>query len=69
MSIKAYDWFITDLDIWEVTDKIRNIVEPIFMKGMYDLSKQTAEFVAQDPDATWEDSPLWASSSVSTSNN
>lgn len=36
MSIKAYDWFITDLSIWEATDKIRNAVEPIFMKGMYD---------------------------------
>lgn len=67
MSIKAYDWFITDLSIWEATDKIRNAVEPIFMKGMYDLTRLAAEFVAQDPDATWEDSPLWASNSVSTS--
>ena len=67
MSIKAYDWFITDLDVWDATDKIRNVVEPIFMKGMYDLSRQAADFVAQHPDATWNDSPLWASSSVSTS--
>lgn len=66
MSIKAYDWFITDLGIWEVVDKIRDIVEPIFMSGMYDLTRLAAEFVAQDPDATWEDSPLWASSSVPT---
>lgn len=65
---KTYDWFITDLGIWDVTDKIRGVVEPIFMKGMYDLSRQAADFVAQHPDATWEDSPLWASSSVSTSN-
>lgn len=63
MSIKAYDWFITDLGV----DKIRDIVEPIFMKGMYDLTRVAAEFVAQDPDATWEDSPLWATSRVSTS--
>jgi hypothetical protein len=57
MSIKAYDWFITDLGIWEVVDKIRDIVEPIFMSGMYDLTRLAAEFVAQDPDATWEDTP------------
>lgn len=68
MSIKAYDWFITDLDIWEVTDRIKNTVEPIFMKGMYDLTRLAAEFVAQDPDATWNDSSLWATNRVSTSN-
>lgn len=67
MSIKAYEWFITDLGIWEVVDKIRNVVDPIFMSGMYDLTRLAAEFVAQDPDATWNDSPLWATNRVSTS--
>lgn len=67
MSIKAYDWFITDLGIWEAVDKIRDIVEPIFMSGIYDLTRLVAEFVAQDPDATWNDSPLWATNRVSTS--
>lgn len=60
MSIKAYDWFITNLDAFETMNLIKETIEPIFMASTAQNMKVAADAVlkAGDEKITWNDTNL-----------
>lgn len=60
MSIKAYDWFITNLDAFEVMNRIKETIDPVFLTNTAQNVKVAAEAVldAGDKEISWNDTDL-----------
>lgn len=60
MSIKAYDWFITDLDAFEAMNRIKEIIDPVFLNNTAQNIKIAADAVlkAEGEEITWDDTDL-----------
>ena len=55
MSTKAYDYFVTDLGVFEVADRIREVINPIFYTNFRKQQEKLEEGLRQNVDSTWED--------------
>lgn len=60
MSIKAYDWFISDLNAFEVMSRIKETIEPVFLDNIAQNVKIAADAVihAASKEITWNDTGL-----------
>ena len=60
MSIKAYDWFITNLDAFEVMNQIKETIDPIFLDNTSKNLKIAADAVLKSNgnEITWNDTDL-----------
>ena len=45
MSIKAYDWFISDLKAFEIMNRIKETIDPVFLNNTAQNIKIAAEAV------------------------
>lgn len=52
MSTKAYDYFVTDLGVFEVADRIREVINPIFYTNFRKQQEKLEEGLRQNVDAT-----------------
>jgi hypothetical protein len=55
VSTKAYDYFITNLGVFEAADRIRETINPIFYTNFRKQQEKLEEGLRQNVDATWED--------------
>ena len=63
MSIKQYHWILVEnADLFELMNKIKKIIEPIFFEKMSENIMIAAESVlsAEGKEITWNDTPLMA---------
>lgn len=62
MSTKAYDYFITNLGVFEAADRIRETINPIFFAKFREQLERLGERLRHDANLTWEgasfDAPL-----------
>lgn len=60
MSIKAYGWFITNLDVFEAMNRIKETIDPVFLTSAAQNVKVAAEAVlnAGGKEITWNDTDL-----------
>ena len=60
MSIKAYGWFITNIDAFEAMSRIKEIIDPVFLTSTARNVKVAAEAVlnAGGKEITWNDTDL-----------
>lgn len=60
MSIKAYDWFITNLDAFEAMNRIKETIDPVFLTSTAQNVKVAAEAVlnAGGKEIAWNDTGL-----------
>lgn len=60
MSIKAYDWFITNLDVFEAMNRIKETINPIFLDNTSKILKIAADAVLKSNggEITWNDTNL-----------
>ena len=60
MSIEAYDWFISDLNAFEIMNRIKETIDPVFLNNTAQNIKIAAEAVlkAGDKKITWNDTDL-----------
>ena len=60
MSIKAYDWFITNIDAFEAMSRIKETIDPVFLTSTARNVKVAAEAVlnAGGKEITWNDTGL-----------
>jgi len=60
VSIKAYDWFITNIDSFEAMSRIKETIDPVFLTSTARNVKVAAEAVlnAGGKEITWNDTGL-----------
>ena len=60
MSIKAYGWFITNIDAFEAMSRIKETIDPVFLTSTARNVKVAAEAVlnAGGKEITWNDTDL-----------
>lgn len=58
MSTKAYDYFITDLGVFDAADRIRETIVPVFLDRFRRQQERLSERLRQDVNLTWEDADL-----------
>lgn len=60
MSIKAYDWFISDLNAFEIMNRIKETIDPVFLNNTAQNIKIAADAVLQagGNEITWNDTDL-----------
>lgn len=55
MSIKAHDWFITELHPFDALDKTKCLLNEVFYSKMREMIHECESVLKNNPDATWED--------------
>lgn len=55
MSIKAYDWFITELHPFDALNKTKCLLNKAFYSKMIEMIHECESVLKNNPDATWED--------------
>lgn len=60
MSIKVYDWFITNLDVFETMNRIKETIDPVFLTSTAQNMKVAADAIlnAGGNEITWNDTDL-----------
>ena len=60
MSIKAYNWFISDLNTFEIMNRIKETIDPVFLNNTAQNIKIAAETVvhADGKEIAWNDTDL-----------
>lgn len=60
MSIKAYGWFISDLNVFEAMNLIKETIDPVFLNNTAQNIKIAADAVLQagSKEITWNDTDL-----------
>lgn len=58
MSIKAHNWFITDLDPFSAEQSIRETLEPIFRESFNTYTNNLLDILDDNLYATWNDTPF-----------
>ena len=60
MSIKVYDWFISDLNAFEIMNRIKETIDPVFLNNTAQNIKIAAEAVlhAGGKEISWNDTDL-----------
>lgn len=54
MSTKAYDYFITNLGVFEAADRIRETINPIFFAKFREQLERLGERLRHDANLTWK---------------
>lgn len=55
MSIKAYDWFITELHPFDALNKTKCLLNKAFYSKMIEMIHECESVLKNNTDATWED--------------
>lgn len=58
MSIKAHNWFITDLSPFNAEQAIRETLEPIFRESFNTYTNSLLTILDDNPQAAWNDTPF-----------
>lgn len=58
MSTKAYDYFITDLSVFDAADRIRETIIPVFLDRFRQQQERLSERLQYNVNLTWEDADL-----------
>lgn len=58
MSIKAHNWFITDLSPFNAEQAIRETLEPIFRESFNTYTNSLLTILDDNPHAAWNDTPF-----------
>lgn len=58
MSTKAYDYFITDLNVFDAADRIRETIVPVFLDRFRQQQERLSERLRYNVNLTWEDADL-----------
>lgn len=58
MSTKAYDYFITDLNVFDAADRIRETIIPVFLDRFRQQQERLSERLQYNVNLTWEDAGL-----------
>lgn len=62
MSIKAHNWFITDLSPFNAEQAIRETLEPIFRESFNTYTNSLLTILDDNPHAAWNDTPFRSTS-------
>lgn len=55
MSIKAHDWFITELHPFDALNKTKCLLNEVFYSKIREMIHECESVLKNNPDATWED--------------
>ena len=58
MSTKAYDYFITDLNVFDAADRIRETINPVFFDAFREQLDLLNERLQENVNATWDETFL-----------
>lgn len=58
MSIKAHNWFITELYLFDALNKTKCLLNEVFYSKMREMIHECESVLKNNPDATWEDAGL-----------
>lgn len=58
MSTKAYDYFITDLNVFDAADRIRETIVPVFLDRFRQQQERLSERLQENINATWDETFL-----------
>lgn len=58
MSTKAYDYFITDLGVFDAAARIRETIVPVFLDRFRQQQERLSERLRYNANLTWEDADL-----------